>query len=91
MPASTRKTQLKTLRAKWDRDYTDVPWLSNELLIAVSPEFPATAFEFIFEGVEQMPTVELIWSADAEAVQGEPRVEVTALANAIGINLKLLN
>ncbi len=91
MPASTPKAQLKTLRAKWDRDYTDVPWLSNELLVAVSPEFAATAFEFIFEGVEQMPTVELIWSADAEAVQGEPRVEVTALANAIGINLKLLN
>ncbi len=91
MPASTPKTQLKTLRAKWERDYTDVPLLSNELLVAVSPEFAATAFEFIFEGVEQMPTVELIWSADAEAVQGEPRVEVTALANAIGINLKLLN
>lgn len=84
-------TKLPLLQVHWEKHYSDVPWMCQRLFVPVDEVILSQSFEFIFEGVTQLPEIDFDWKSDAESFRQDPQIETALASDGMGLVLKLLS
>ena len=88
----TAQLRMMTIQTMWKSDFPDVPWYGQDIVVPVLDDVRSDKFEFLFEHVNELPQIEMVWRASARpATSANGQVELKAASDGLGVILKTLD